>query len=335
MTELLLLIRSALENRPLCGPDFDTLLRWSVSDWEQILGEAKAQSVLGLVYQAVSIFPSETPVPEQIVFKLVAEGDAIQARSRTMEAKANALIREWTRVGLHPRLLKGPETARYYPCPLLRGYGDIDLFLPQEETAAAIATVQAAGYPVHTASDGSFHFEWNGTDVDVHSRYYDLSCSSALLPDPSSAEGTLLLLSAHALKHAMGAGVGLRQLCDVAAAFRSLDGQYAPNAYLDYCRNAGILRWSRLLSRFLSCYLGVPDRLFPDNRVSPVPLMRQVREGGNFGHHGTGRLQALNGSLFHRKADTAFRFLRHLPFSLWYAPREFFPWVWGLIKGNR
>ena len=334
MKELLALVRSALENRPLCGPDFDWLCQWDSTVWNVIRTEAKVQSVFGLVYQAVSLLPPGTPIPENILFILVAEGESVAAQSRSMSSAARTMTGRMTGLGLHPRVMKGEETARFYPEPSLRGYGDIDLLLPEDEVDTAISSLEGEGYAVRKEADGSFHFEYDGIDVDVHTRYYDLSLPPSRLPEPFTPEGTILMLLAHALKHAMGVGAGLRQVCDVAAAFSALEGQYDPEALREACSKAGILQWTRLICRFLSCYLGIPDPLFTENRISPEPLLKLVQEGGNFGHHGSGRQQALERSSLRRKADTAFRFLRHLPFSLQYAPREIFPHIRELIRGN-
>ena len=334
MNELLALVRSALENRPLRGPDFDWLCRWDSSDWNRILAEARVQSVCGLVFQAVSLLPPGTPIPEDILFILVAEGDSVAAQSKSLASTARTLKERMAGRGLHPRVMKGEETARFYPEPLLRGYGDIDLLLPEDEVDTAVSSLLREGYAVRKEADGSFHFEYDGIDVDVHTRYYDLSLPPSRLPEPFSPEGTILMLSAHALKHAMGVGVGLRQVCDIAAAFRALEGQYDPEALREAFRKAGILRWTRLLCRFLSCYLGISDPLFPENRISPEPLMKLVREGGNFGHYAQSRAKALACPAPIRKLDTAFRFVRRLPFSLRYAPREVFPHIWELIRGN-
>ena len=335
MKELLLLVRSALENRPLCGPDFDRLGQWSPAVWDRMLEQAKVQSVLGLVYQAVSLLPAGAPVPDDVIFKLIAEGEAISSSSRTMDSAARACVERMRSHGLHPRVMKGAETARFYPRPLLRGYGDIDLYIPEKEVGEAASWARGSGYSVHRDADGSLHFDFEGIDVDVHPRYYDLFRSRVLLPEPFSPEGTLLMLSAHALKHAVGAGIGLRQLCDVGAALRSLDGRYDPAAYLDACRSAGILRWTRLLHRFLEVYLGVPDRLFPENRISPEPLLELIREGGNFGHYAHSRETVVLGdSSLRRKLDTALRFVRRIPFSFRYAPRTALARIWELFRGN-
>lgn len=335
MKELLLFARSALENRPLRGTVFDRLYHWDSATWSRILEDARKHSVFGLVYQAVSLLPTGAPVPEDVVFKLVAEGESIADKSESMELASRTVVEQMARAGLHPVVMKGAETARFYPVPKLRGYGDIDLYIPVEEADAAVAAVQAAGYPIKKEADGSFHFKYEGIDVDVHTHYYDLPCPPERLPKPSSPEGTLLMLSAHALKHAVGTGIGLRQLCDLAAALRALDGQYDPKAYRSYCEEAGILRWSRLVHRFVEVYLGVPDRVFKENKCSPKPLMDLIREGGNFGHHAPFRKAALLGeSAFRRKLDTALRFVLHLPFSLKYAPRMTVSRFWELLRGN-
>ena len=334
MTELLILVRSALSGRPPEGAEYAALCRWDQPVWDMILEQARRQSVLGLVYVAVTLLPRETPVPEDISFILVAEGAAIEAKGRAMAVLSEKLLHQFRQFGCHPILMKGPETARLYAFPAFREYGDIDLYLPPGEMKKAITSLVAVGYAIEKQADGSFLFHQDGVPVDVHPSYYDLSCRPDRLPPPGTPESQLLMLSAHALKHATGTGLGLRQLCDSAAAFRALDGRYDSDAFLHKCRRVGILRWMRLQSRFLSVYLGTPDRLFPENRVSPEQLMDIVREGGNFGHYAENRRKALAGPPLLRKVDTARRFLRRLPFSLRYAPREILPLIWEIILRN-
>ena len=59
-----------------------------------------------------------------------------------------------------------------------------------------------------------------------------------------------------------------------------------------------------------------------------------VLEGGNFGHFATARPEELAADDRRRKLNTFRRFLRRLPFSLRYAPRETFATIWALTKGN-
>ena len=184
-----------------------------------------------------------------------------------------------------------------------------------------------------TAPDGSEHFTYEGFDVDVHGQYFDLHGKGELPPIPSP-EATLLMLSAHTLKHAVGAGIGLRQLCDLAAAYLALDGQYRAEDLRRYFKANKLVRWNKLVNSFLQKELGVPDHLYGSTSESSHLLLKMLRDGGNFGHYAASRSKALEQSALRRKADTAWRFFRRLPFSLRYAPGEAFSTIFTLIRGN-
>ncbi len=138
------------------------------------------------------------------------------------------------------------------------------------------------------------------------------------------------MLSAHILKHCMGVGIGLRQLCDLAMAYKALA---VPPEDLRRCfRDVGLERWNRLLFSFLHQYLGA-EPLY-DTLPSPDPLLKIVLEGGNFGQHAQAREASLHKSPLRRKLGTAGLFLRRLPFSLRYAKKELVPMLGELLRGN-
>ena len=330
MNRLLLLIRMALRNTPAEAPEIQELRAWDAAAWTEVLTLARAQSVTGLVYHALSLVPPEEApaLPDNLFFPLVARVDGIERKNRRLAALAERLVARISARGLHPQVLKGPATAGYYPRPELREYGDIDLYLPPLEREALLAAFPEG----RQDPDGSFHFKEDDVDVDIHWNWLDLPGSVDGLPPYPGSEATLLLLSVHALKHAVGAGVGLRQLVDLAAATRALD--YDPDALKACFKKLRLERWNRLVSSFLAQYLDTPDRMHPGETLSPEPLMTIVVEGGNFGHHNPSRTRALAQSSLRRKADTALRFLKRLPFSLRYAPGLAFSSFVSLAKGN-
>ena len=330
MNRLLLLIRLALRNTPAEAPESQELRSWDAAAWTEVLALARTQSVTGLVYHALTLVPpGEAPLlPDDLFFPLVARADGIERKNRRLAALANQLVGRLSAAGLHPQVLKGAATARYYPRPELREYGDIDLYLPPQEREVLLAAFPGA----RQDPDGSFHFQEEVVDIDIHWNWLDLPYSVEGLPAFPSAEATLLMLSVHALKHAVGTGVGLRQLVDLAAACKALD--YDPAALKTCFKRLRLARWNRLASSFLEQYLGVPNRMYPGDKQSGEPLMKIVVEGGNFGHYHPSRTRALAQSPLRRKADTALRFLRRLPFSLRYAPRLAFSSFVSLAKGN-
>ena len=313
------LIRAGLNGTPI--PDFPKL---EGKEWASMIALARRQTVVGLLYQGIGQLPPGYPLPQNILFVLIAEIGQIEKESRKVKAIADALTAELQAQGLHPLVMKGPAVAAFYAQPLLRECGDIDLYLPPEEFDKAAAL---AG-EVTPAPDGSVHYKRDGIDIDQHRQYFDLH--SGKLPAVPSPEATLLMLSAHILKHCMGAGIGLRQLCDMAMAYKALA---VPPERLRACfRDAGLERWNRLLFSFLHTYLGA-EPLY-DDLPSPEPLLQIILEGGNFGHHSEAREASLYKSPLRRKLGTAGLFLRRLPFSLRYAKKELVPMVGELLKGN-
>ena len=320
------LIRAGLHGRK---PDIPQDL--SLKDWGGLLSLAKKQSVMGLLYRGVSFCGEGYPLPEPVLFRLVAEDDRVERTGAKLKQASEDLSARLSSAGLHPILLKGATVAAYYPVPLQREYGDIDLYLPPEEFDIV---PEVLGVPFTTAPDGSIHYSWQEVDVDQHRRYFDLHIPEQKLPVPGTPEATLLMLSAHAMKHAVGTGVGLRQCIDIAMAYEHLGPEVSPERLERVFRDSGTLKWNRLLSAFIEEYLDFHP-IFGGGGAHPEPLLKIVQKGGNFGHHAHGRLEAIGKSALRRKADTALRFVKRLPFSLRYAPRETLHSVFSLAEGNR
>ena len=304
------------------------------TEWRQILLLSREQAVSGLVYEALSTL-NITDIPEDVSLDLLMDASRIEHRSRHLQTLTESLVRALEEKGLHPVVMKGPAAADMYPVPSLRVSGDLDLFLPPEESPIARKFLGLSFGRESYAPDGSSHFTANGYEVDLHTRYYDLSAEGKDLPAVPSPEGTILMLSAHILKHAMGPGVGLRQICDMAMACRSLTEKIDTVRLRKYFRSSGTTRWNRMLCSLIHIRFGLDTGFFPGEKPRRfAPLEKIVFAGGNFGHYSQSRKKALFRSARARKVDTAFRLVRRIPFSLHYAPKEYTSYFISLIKGN-
>ena len=303
-----LLLRAGLGGNPPTG-----LPVLEKKAWESILRWAQEHTVSGILYQGVTRLGKDYPLPTEVLFTLVARADAISRESRLHQEVAEELLGLFRTRGLHPVLMKGPSVAALYPTPLLRVCGDLDFYFPEQEYLQAATAIQARD----ARPDGRLIHTYRGVEIDLHRHYFDLHVRE--LPPVPSPEATFLMLSSHILKHCVGAGVGMRQLCDMAMAYRHLE--YDPEALRYWYRKTGTERWNRLLSSFLAEKLDVPP-LYED-LPSPDPLLRIVLEGGNFGQWGKARKEAIiHQDSLRRKGNTLRLFLHHIPFSFRYAPRE-------------
>lgn len=317
------------------------------NSWSKLVQIAKEQTISGILYSAICDLPDEICVPDSILFELIATADRIERENHFIEQRTLKLMKFFDSHNLKPIVLKGREVAKFYPNPYLRECGDIDLYFEGEDFEKATELVARSGRNIYHSPDGSIHYSYQKIEnqmdtlyIDQHKAYYDLATSAQQLPQPSSNEATLLMLSSHIMKHCIGAGVGLRQICDIALAYRALDGQYNKAELVDAFRKSGTLKFNYLLTSFVYNYLGINESPFDEKEaadaraLSPLPLLKIIEQGGNFGHHESTRKKALKKSSFRRKLNTFTLFAKRLPFSLKYAPKEALSTILKLGGGN-
>ena len=331
--EFFRLLRIALIPGVSAEADLSLIASLDEDGWRRIAACAKEQSITGMLGYSFESLPENTRIPDDVLYYLLSEQE-ITARAGRKKLAVSKAVKEYFEVkGLHPLIMKGPTTAAFYPEPLMRSYGDIDLYFPGDEFKDA-RSLASDKTEIEDAGDGSFHFKWEDVDVDVHSRYFDLHRPDKDLPAVPSPEATVLMLSAHAMKHACGAGIGIRQICDVAMACKALEDKLDAKRLDEALWKAGMAKWQTLLSSFIINRLGIKTPLPEGKTIPDTHLLKVVEEGGNFGHHAAGRSKAYGKSEAGRKLDTVKRFLKRLPFSLKYAPGETLRTVASLTVGN-
>ena len=330
-TDLFLaLVRSGLYERPLAADALSSASKTTPEEWQAILDAARRQAVLGLLYQALFLLPSNVKPPERFVTELMSDTLRTVRRYYEISSVTESLMNRLLSAGLSPIVMKGTSVASYYLHPEFRICGDIDLYLPLNEIKHAHAMLEERS----TSPDGSLLGRVKGIDIDLHDRYFDLHCAARKLPAVGTPEATLLMLSAHILKHAIGPGVGLRQLCDMAMAWQALGSSIDVPALKRIFHRTGTWRWNQLLFSYLAEKMEISDHPFIGEQVSPKPLEMIILEGGNFGHYASSRGTALSAGSRQRKLNTLKRFLRRLPFSLHYAPKETLATMGSLLRGN-
>ena len=366
------LLRAGLWSR---DPFDEGFSRLDAEEWDEVFRMSGRQTVTGIVFDGICRLPEESQ-PSGVSFaRWVVAVDAMERRNATMNAALKDLMKLFVDNGLRPVLQKGQGIARLYPEPSHRECGDIDLYFSRNHSDWALELVEAKGIKVNRMPDGSHSYEWKGIEVEHHPAIVDLNGPflkrwiRTLTEDPGTrpsplADGLLepsmelnaLLLNAHILKHAMGKGVGLRQMCDLAMVYhRMSEGrgrqETGERIYRLY-RRAWLQKWSALLHSFLVEVIGLPKEELPyPERIIPCrPLLRIVEDGGNFGQYRSGRFdwlvslskhsgrsasvpEPVEGPIFGKLA-TAGMFVRRAGFSLRFAPNEAFWTVVNLALGQ-
>ena len=235
----------------------------------------------------------------------------------------------------------------------------MDFYFPDPKAGEAVlSAMQAGGCRLTKAPDGSVSYFRKGILIEHHPDLLDLQnpflrkkisawirqygFEEIALPDGGAEIFVpspllhLLLLNTHIMKHAFGLGVGLRQFCDLARAYKSLQGRFDPDELRHLYAKSGIEKWSDLLHAFLTSYMGLPVEYlpYPPGHTCDVrPLLEIVWQGGNFGQYQKGRAEASQ-SVWLRKIHTFRAFCRNNRFAATYAPQEAFWTAAKLLKGN-
>lgn len=326
--------------------------------WKDVYGMARRQTVTGLVYDAFSVLTEDVLPPDKVLFAWAAAADAVERENRRMNRALAGLLAMFRAGGVDPVLQKGQGVARFYESPMLRECGDIDFYFPDRKDAGkAVELLGEQGVKVENMPDGSCHYTWQGVVVEHHPRLMDIynpfarkllgelerehgfsmvklaSCDGLEVRVPSPFL-ELLMLNTHIMKHALGWGIGLRQLCDMALACRGLQGLYESSEMKAVSARLGITRWNRLLHEFMAVRLGLDRGYMPYQDYAPdcTRLERIVMRGGNFGLHSRNRDGA--GNIWRRKLYTMRSFLDNAGFSYSCAPKEAFWTFMNLLTGQ-
>lgn len=248
-------------------------------DWKALVAIAKRQSTTALVCHA-ALQMEDDRVPAALQTKMQALlMKSINAHASTNRAIASIVTRLHEQ-GIDAVLLKGQGVASYYPTPLLRQCGDIDLYVGKENYEAACNLLKAADAPdsIHPQSTAQIavqgssdatekHTEFDlggGLSLEIHEytevlddakldTYYQTISDAGTKVDLTSIvfdgvrvptpEGTFnaFYIFHHLWHHTIGLGMGLRQVCDWAVFLRTHAGRLDEERLKTYLITLGLL----------------------------------------------------------------------------------------------
>lgn len=325
-------------------PNMDSVFPLSERSWEAVLLLARQQTVVGLVYRGLDVLPEEWLPSMRVMAVFMACVDRIEKANAKMNKTIVKLWRHFEEKGITAVLQKGQGLARMYPDPSLRECGDIDIYFPDnvENPLEGIADADCEKRP-----DGSVFYTVDGIVVEQHNHLLDIASplrqrfikkviadkgfekvriggeEGVEVPVPAP-EVNLLLISSHILKHILGVGIGLRQICDYAIARRYYADRVNSAEMQSIYRKAGIAKWSNYLDRFLTPVY--------DGKKSNI-LLDIILKGGNFGGFTEGRKRATE-SRVSRKLHTLRSFCGNIRLAFRFAPGEWF-WTMAQLIGGQ
>lgn len=283
-------------------------------EWGKVFALAKAQSVLGLVANAVL---SDAEVARRIPDDMQKRLKAFVMSSVGMTTRLNQVLLRCIDIlreaGIEPVLLKGQGLAQYYPKPSCRQSGDIDLYVVPEDFDKAVQVLLTLSDKPDSPHQTRKHIEIKigNVIIELHRicathplpRYDSLLqtyTSDGLVNDYSAVNiGGLSIRTPsntfnafyvfyHLWRHFLTEGVGLRQLCDLMMLLHSRKDYIDVSCLDEMLVSLNLMKPWKVFGCVLVDSLGMPSSEYPfyDNSYS-VParkVLNRILIEGNFGH---------------------------------------------------
>ena len=303
---LLRLLRAALNEERLSATDLSEPSNPptppETPDWDAILQEARAQTVLGLIAEAV---------PDEVAAAPRTEALRLKAKFMRILHGQTELVSLFRGAGIPLVILKGMAAAVYYPKPHTRAMGDVDFLVPQEPAEwpgdrqpdrASDSAGPADRQPPAPPAEAPRHVQYakGGVEYELHHHFssFGLDLEPILLqgferavtrgiagrefptlPNPENA----LALLAHIRQHLLESGLGLRQIIDWMQCLKNLSAEETARLQA-YARQTGLDTLAGAINRICNRYLGTAFSWTAD--VDPMTveaLLEHLFERGNFG----------------------------------------------------
>lgn len=251
----------------------------------EILAEAKLQAVYSMVNQ-------NSPYGSRLLSNNIL--------SRHAHRQVGAIL---TNAAIPYVVLKGAASAAYYPEPMQRTMGDVDVLVAPADLGRAEKAMREAGF-AEEPEDNGLHkaFKRQGTTVEVHWRVNGIPDGNErfapYLRDiidraeeldgfrvPTAFHHGLVLLL-HTAGHMINAGIGLRHLLDWCYFAGSMSDQAFAELFQNPLRAVGLWRFAQMLTLVGIRFLQMPDRAWAhcDAEDSVLAdLMEDILGAGNFG----------------------------------------------------
>ena len=282
-------------------------------NWSEIYQIAKKQAMLGITFDALVKLSSTTKPSSELIIQWYTQANIIEKMSKIVNANIQDIVGKVRAGGLDVVLLKGQGLAQYYPNPLHRHPGDIDLYFFDKYNEANDTAAQWDNVTFNP--DTSYHrsFTYKNIEIENHLVYVDFYCSrnrkawqeiekripltgsetlqlgefSVHVPQPQL---NVIYVFLHSMHHLLQVGIGLRQICDWCCLWQKKHQQIDKELFQWSVDKLKIRRSMTAMAYVVENYLGLEKGIIPlDTTTAKAKkdgemIIQDILSSGNFGH---------------------------------------------------
>lgn len=307
------LLKSGLWKTPI---EIEVFRNMSNEEWKSVYEMASKQTVIGIIYDGISLLPKECRSSTDLLLLWGVLAIKIEKQNELLNKRVAVVISKYKDKGLTPVLLKGQGIGQYYPNPMHRQSGDIDLYFGGEDGYVKANEITATWDEVKFDPDTSYHRAFYYKDVKVenhriYAEFYNQRNSrkweqvkeyvSLLNGEKLAIEGkeidvpspqmNAIYIFMHLMHHFLLVGVGLRQVCDWLCLLHAKKVEIDKALFERAINDLPIKRSMAAMKYIAVQYMGFPDEdIIPfdatpkQTRHDGEMMLMDIMEMGNFGH---------------------------------------------------
>lgn len=322
--------------------------------WKAAFAIAQKQSIVGVLFSAMEKLPKEQCPSKPIILQWFSVVNQIEQNSKSMTEASEEVIRYFRENGYPCQILKGRSVGRYYPHPLRRSSGDIDVWLDggRQKIYDFARAFDKEGM-LYGVNYHHIHFHLiEDVHIEVHiwpsflssprrNRRLHEFCRlhrPTMESDMPSLDFDRVFILLHCYRHICGHGVGLRQIMDYFYVLRQGFSEEERLSAVRWIEALGMKRFARGMMWVLQEYFGLGEQyllMAPDEKEGRF-IMQEVLLTGNMGHSDTRQWGSMKTPLsrFFVNLRRDLFLARHYPHeALWQPVFSVWLYFWRLSKG--
>ena len=281
----------------------------SDQEWNAIYDMAVKQAVPGIAFLSLDKL---SQVGQKPPLALLYEWIGLSEQTRNQNQIANRRCKDITRLfadaGFHSCILKGQGNAMMYPEPSARTSGDIDIWVygkreevtqfVKERCSESFEQYHHIDFPIYNDVPVEVHYtpgrllppkynkrfqEW----CDNYKRNDNQQIDDSLGFNIPTVEFNVVYQMVHIMYHFFVEGIGLRHFIDYYYVLKELHRRGSTENYEKQFEYFGMLKFAQGVMWVEKEVLGLDEELLiisPNERIGKV-ILKEMEEGGNFGHH--------------------------------------------------
>lgn len=329
---------------------------YSSQEWNKAFSIAVDQSIAGVLMSALELLrKNEIQLPsKEFLLQWIGIVQMAEQNTKRLSEASKEAVDYFRNNGFACNILKGVSVGRYYPNPLRRSSGDVDIWLAGgRKKIYDFAKSQDAEGKLHGVTYHHIHYHlFDDVEVEVHiwpsflssplrnyrlQQFCNLHEPTADTDMPSLAFDRVFIML-HAYQHLCGHGVGMRQIMDY---YYILKQGFTEEERIDTVKWIKILGMGKFcagLMWLLQNNFGLEEKflLMEPNEKEGVFILNEIMHTGNMGHcekRNWGSTKTPLSRFFfnlHRDAYLATHFPHE---ALWQPFFSIWLYLWRLSKG--